>query len=519
MISSTSLLLPLFPLTVLLLLLLPPHLNANPSSHCNDAQAIPAPATRLLNSYLSNLVSRSTYFSVFSVALDKPCPFWQSESPQCVMRECSVKDCPETDVPPAWKSSSPSSPIDCHYQNVDRSLTGLAALVGQPLWEAADNAAWTIRDDHARSLYVDLRSNPEQYTGYAGESSARVWQAVYDENCFTFSDKCRSGICDLDTCKEERVLYRLISGLHASITMHIARRYLHSNHVWGPNIQIYKDRLRPYPERLANLDVTYALVLRAVSKASSALHPLNYTYITGNHENDHFTATTLDKVFRLPLLRPQCEDKVFDESDMFIQNNQYMLPEFRSAFRNISMIMDCVGCEKCRLWGKLQFLGLGTALRILFEDEIPELERNDVIALVNLLYKLSTSVKWAAKMEDEVKRDARIKAKAGGVLIGLVILLMAYLYGESSTRPPNAKAKKSTHVSKEHTAAEVDKVDDTAPELSIAPSDRTDESTPKPVRANENEMNSPSGTGKTPTSDTPLRRSGRLRKRAKATPG
>lgn len=28
--------------------------------------------------------------------------------------------------------------------------------------------------------------------------------------------------------------------------------------------------------------------------------------------------------------------------------------------------MDCVGCEKCRLWGKLQVLGLGTALKILF---------------------------------------------------------------------------------------------------------------------------------------------------------
>lgn len=35
-----------------------------------------------------------------------------------------------------------------------------------------------------------------------------------------------------------------------------------------------------------------------------------------------------------------------------------------SSFR--SALMDCVGCEKCRLWGKLQVLGLGTALKILF---------------------------------------------------------------------------------------------------------------------------------------------------------
>jgi len=31
--------------------------------------------------------------------------------------------------------------------------------------------------------------------------------------------------------------------------------------------------------------------------------------------------------------------------------------------------MDCVACEKCRLWGKLQVTGLGTALKILFATE------------------------------------------------------------------------------------------------------------------------------------------------------
>jgi hypothetical protein len=38
--------------------------------------------------------------------------------------------------------------------------------------------------------------------------------------------------------------------------------------------------------------------------------------------------------------------------------------ELRTHFRNISAVMDCVGCEKCRLWGKLQTLGLGTALKV-----------------------------------------------------------------------------------------------------------------------------------------------------------
>lgn len=46
--------------------------------------------------------------------------------------------------------------------------------------------------------------------------------------------------------------------------------------------------------------------------------------------------------------------------------------------------MDCVGCEKCRLWGKLQVLGLGTALEILFSvDGQPNTRQN-----VSISFKL-----------------------------------------------------------------------------------------------------------------------------------
>ena len=54
--------------------------------------------------------------------------------------------------------------------------------------------------------------------------------------------------------------------------------------------------------------------------------------------------------------------------------------EFKMHFRNISRIMDCVGCEKCKIHGKLQILGLGTALKILLEDRTCEtLQRNEII--------------------------------------------------------------------------------------------------------------------------------------------
>jgi hypothetical protein len=67
--------------------------------------------------------------------------------------------------------------------------------------------------------------------------------------------------------------------------------------------------------------------------------------------------------------------------------------------------MDCVGCDKCRLWGKLQTQALGTALKILFADpkyftaealnakqNTFQLTRSEIVSLINGFARLSTSV-------------------------------------------------------------------------------------------------------------------------------
>lgn len=82
--------------------------------------------------------------------------------------------------------------------------------------------------------------------------------------------------------------------------------------------------------------------------------------------------------------------------------------------------MDCVGCDKCRLWGKVQTSGVGTALKILFELDESALEyvsnavlflhltydtlnlspminhnlltRSEVVALINTLHRWTESL-------------------------------------------------------------------------------------------------------------------------------
>ncbi|KNC76997.1 hypothetical protein SARC_10530 [Sphaeroforma arctica JP610] len=109
----------------------------------------------------------------------------------------------------------------------------------------------------------------------------------------------------------------------------------------------------------------------------------------------------------------------FDETVMFGGNAFEMdnlKVEFRDKFHNVSRIMDCVECAKCRMWGKLQIEGLATAIKILFtntytSDEIePEtcpaeqtgsssafsknlkLRRNEVVSLFQTLEHFSYSI-------------------------------------------------------------------------------------------------------------------------------
>ena len=42
-----------------------------------------------------------------------------------------------------------------------------------------------LADDLSSEMqYVDLTLNPERFTGYSGPSAARIWRAIYEENCF-----------------------------------------------------------------------------------------------------------------------------------------------------------------------------------------------------------------------------------------------------------------------------------------------------------------------------------------------
>lgn len=183
-----------------------------------------------------------------------------------------------------------------------------------------------------------------------------------------------------DTCLEERVFYRMVSGLHASINIHLCSNYLLSDKqasigfsspqgTWGPNLKEFKARFSPEStdgqgeQWLRNLYFVYLVELRAIAKVAPYLR--NEDYFTGIDKTDKEVQLAVKDLLNVIEKFPSH----FDESIMFNGDSRKWKYEFREKFLNITRIMDCVGCDKCRLWGKLQTQGMGTALKILFSGK------------------------------------------------------------------------------------------------------------------------------------------------------
>lgn len=215
-------------------------------------------------------------------------------------------------------------------------------------------------------------------------------------------------------CIEKRAFYKLISGLHASINIHLSARYLlqdtWSEKKWGPNVTEFQQRFDEVltrgegPRRLKNLYFLYLIELRALSKVLPFFDRPGFQLYTGNTSHDAEIKNLLLEILHLAKSFPLH----FDENSFFAGNKKEaakLKEEFRLHFKNITRIMDCVGCFKCRLWGKLQTQGLGTVLKILFSEnligKIPEsgpsygfrLTRQEIVALFNAFGRVSTSVR------------------------------------------------------------------------------------------------------------------------------
>lgn len=442
---------------------------------CCSSQELDENAGPLLFDVLDPLV-QLPYFRYFHVNVKKKCPYWVVHL-LCMQRgnPCKCGRCEKEEVPESLRTGSDmGKPYDFdednddgggddaaevmlmkqqeqeHQQNtkddpaLDRqdatTFSGaVSELDGKKLkqrqqqqkssnGDSGSSAGMTTTNDEIvdpNAEYIDLVRNPEANTMYLGDKAVRVWRAIYDENCFKVGDD-ESG-----QCREKRVFYRLISGLHTSISTHIAAYYKfnpppttmskdaetpeqrHMRRSYAePNCTTFKQRLTSKPQHVDNLHFLYRFVIRALTRSRTAfVDPDNNFEMRpalkiGDPIVDGEMQRLLAKLFKAHLL---CSP-TFNESKLLEQPDVVALvPLMKKMIRNMTTIMDCISCEKCRTWGKLQLTGLATAFKIITLDVakssssssspsssgdavVPQLDRREMMSLVNLARQLTDSV-------------------------------------------------------------------------------------------------------------------------------
>lgn len=366
--------------------------NAEAIYNANDAQ---------IHSILDSLLDTSFFRLYPSTPLELECPYWKSDD-DIVECETVLEEGPAAcslDVDPM--SSAYNWPFAPMTDEVDRTIS-LEEFETAPLsldcTDAGSDMFWSDicgpATTDAPVDYLNLALNPERWTGYNG---SHIWKAIYAENCF-------HGESEQNMCYEERVLYRLLSGMHSATNIHIASNYYPPSKKagrdeWTANPERFAVLFKNNPERLRNLHFAFAVMLRAVGKASPFLY--NYDF------EDERTLLLVRRLLDSHILE-ECSEVFtsFDESRMFHSTAHTLKHEFKGVFQNISTIIDCVTCQKCRLHGKLKLLGLGVTLKILLLPEhllADSISRDELVAFINTLGSFSDAIEAIYSFEEHLK--------------------------------------------------------------------------------------------------------------------
>lgn len=342
------------------------------------------------------LLVKTPFFKYFKLNFEKECRFWNPQH-SCITPNCAV----EVLLPEQFNW------LHVTDENLKPSKLGKLNVlptgdVTEP--ETCEDLDYCHIDDDHHCDFINLLDNPERFTGYGGQQSFDVWKAIYSENCFPNTNPMSmTAGSEPESCVEKNLFYRVILGMHASIAVHLSNEYLDSETgTFYPDLKTFMDRVGRFSDRLLNIYFNYALVSQAVVRLSEILPLTEFVQNGGADSESKFLSSDeiveqqqytelLDNI--VPNL---AANTLFDSSSLFNPENvaPELKNEFRARFKNVSAIMDCVGCDRCRMWGKLQTIGYGTALKILFESDdenrlhLLKFRRIELVGLFNTLDRL-----------------------------------------------------------------------------------------------------------------------------------
>lgn len=340
---------------------------------------------------------QTDFFKYYKFDPFKPCSIWENNEGLCFSRSCAIDVVEDWENLPEYWQPEVLGGLNNNTKDVSEEQNNEGSILGelcakkkrdmeQLAFEGNDIDYYDVTDLTSKdAVLVDLTQNPERFTGYGGVQAGQIWKSIYAENCFPSDDP--------EKCLAKDAFYRIVSGLHASIGTHLSNDHLNTETgEWGPDLELFMARVGNFPERVSNIYFNYAVVAKSLLKIKPYLKELDFC----NEYDNNVKSKILNIVSQL-------DHRIFDEELMFKDEYDSTLKdEFRMRFKNVTRIMDCVHCDRCKLWGKVQTTGYATSLKILFElneaDEnskqqvVNNLTKFELIALMNTFDRLSKSI-------------------------------------------------------------------------------------------------------------------------------
>jgi len=205
---------------------------------------------------------------LFVANIDSPCPFFEAQM-SCTTEKCVVTEADHIDLYKDW-------------------VDGTSGAKGE--MDLVSSMWIHLEDLEDQAIFTDLYENPEAYTGYKGNIfwwtiiGADVWKDIYEENW----NKVKFDVA----CSEEKLLYRLVSGMQTSINMHITHFFGDRNSIdhYPSHLEFHK-RVGSHKLRIENLYMTYAFILSAYQKLDK-LYP-NFIFTQYNATENTMLAQSL----------------------------------------------------------------------------------------------------------------------------------------------------------------------------------------------------------------------------------
>ncbi|EJW04099.2 hypothetical protein EDEG_01621 [Edhazardia aedis USNM 41457] len=282
---------------------------------------------------LNNLV-KTKCFSRIRINLDQPCRKVD------LMKKCTFKSC---HVP--------------RIETLDPEFTkNLVCRFG-----IEENNQCKYFDPSDKNLsFVDLNVAKQTFTNYH-KGAFDIWEAIYKE------------------IEDNTNLYRLISGIHYSIFVHISFFYKSVG-----------------PGYLSN--PIYYLKKKNSAHFKNLIFAENFVKgVVGRLQINHFRCSL------------EMEDQHVDQlSDIVAYlrshrnikfNDNLSLSELNTLENKIFEAINCIECEKCKLWGLIQFRGLFIAIKLQTTQNSSCLPGDELIYLTHLLHKLTSSISYVKIME------------------------------------------------------------------------------------------------------------------------